>query len=115
MYGARRGARGTGHGARKKVHDRGEFEGRQWITMEYVDGTDAAELLKADGPLDPALALELVAGAGTALDYAWRKQQITHRDVKPANILVGYRRVRRRCAADRVGEARRLWHRQGGR
>lgn len=71
------------------LHDRGEFEGRLWITMEYIDGTDAAELLKVDGPLDPALALELVAGAGTALDYAWRKQRITHRDVKPANILVG--------------------------
>lgn len=71
------------------LHDRGEFEGRLWITMEYVDGTDAAELLKADGPLDPDLALSLVAGAGTALDYAWRKQRITHRDVKPANILVG--------------------------
>ncbi len=71
------------------LYDRGEFEDRLWITMEYVDGTDAAELLKADGPLDPHLALELVAGAGTALDYAWRKQRITHRDVKPANILVG--------------------------
>jgi serine/threonine-protein kinase len=71
------------------LHDRGEFEGRLWITMEYVDGTDAAELLKADGPLDPDLAVQLVAGAGTALDYAWRKQGITHRDVKPANILVG--------------------------
>lgn len=71
------------------LHDRGEFEDRLWITMEYIDGTDAAELLKADGPLDPDLALELVAGAGTALDYAWRKQRITHRDVKPANILVG--------------------------
>lgn len=71
------------------LYDRGEFDGRLWITMEYIDGTDAAELLKADGPLDPDLALELVAGAGTALDYAWRKQRITHRDVKPANILVG--------------------------
>ncbi|MGC7345008.1 protein kinase domain-containing protein, partial [Mycobacteroides abscessus] len=28
-------------------------------------------------------------GAGTALDYVWRKQRVTHRDVKPANILVG--------------------------
>ena len=70
------------------LYDRGEFEDRLWITMEYVDGTDAAELLK-DGPLDPDLALSLVAGAGAALDYAWRKQRITHRDVKPANILVG--------------------------
>jgi serine/threonine-protein kinase len=71
------------------LHDRGEFEGRLWITMEYVDGTDAAELLKAGGPLDTDLALSLVAAAGAALDYAWRKQRVTHRDVKPANILIG--------------------------
>jgi serine/threonine protein kinase len=71
------------------LHDRGEYEGRLWITMEYVDGTDAAELLKAGGPLDTDLALSLVAAAGAALDYAWRKQSVTHRDVKPANILVG--------------------------
>ena len=71
------------------LHDRGEFEGRLWITMEYVEGTDASELLKAAGPVDAALALSLVSAAGAALDYAWRKQRVTHRDVKPANILVG--------------------------
>lgn len=70
------------------LHDRGEFEDRLWITMEYVDGTDASEWLKA-GPPDIDLALSLVAAAGAALDYAWRKQRVTHRDVKPANILVG--------------------------
>lgn len=71
------------------LHDRGEFESRLWITMEYIDGTDAGELVKADGALDPTLALELITGAGAALDHAWRKQRITHRDVKPANILLG--------------------------
>jgi serine/threonine protein kinase len=70
------------------LFDRGEFEGRLWITMEYIDGTDAAALMKTQGPLPVPLALELVGGAGTALDHAWRKQRITHRDVKPANILV---------------------------
>src|ERR1700709_2038598 len=28
------------------VHDRGEFDGQLWIAMDYVDGTDAGELLK---------------------------------------------------------------------
>src|ERR1700716_3383839 len=28
------------------VHDRGEFEGRLWIAMDYVEGTDAARLLR---------------------------------------------------------------------
>ncbi|MEZ5130363.1 MAG: serine/threonine-protein kinase [Mycobacterium sp.] len=71
------------------LFDRGEFEGRLWITMEYVEGTDAAEFLKAGGPLEADVAVSLVAAAGEALDYAWRKQRVTHRDVKPANILVG--------------------------
>ncbi len=57
--------------------------------MEYCDGTDASELLKAGGPVDIDLAFSLVTAAGAALDYAWRKQRVTHRDVKPANILVG--------------------------
>jgi len=71
------------------LYDRGEFEDRLWITMEYVEGTDAGDLVKAHGALGPTLALELITGAGAALDYAWRKQRVTHRDVKPANILVG--------------------------
>ena len=70
-------------------YDRGEFEGRLWIAMEYVDGTDAAELVKEHGPLDVDLVFQLVDGAGAALDYVWRKERVTHRDVKPANTLVG--------------------------
>lgn len=71
------------------LYDRGEFDGRLWITMEYIDGTDASALLDAGERIDTGLVIQLVAGAGAALDYAWRKQRITHRDVKPANILVG--------------------------
>lgn len=37
------------------LHDRGEFEGRLWITMDYIDGTDAAELLKPVGYLLPGV------------------------------------------------------------
>lgn len=70
------------------LYDRGEHDDRLWITMEFIEGTDAGRLVETDGPLPLPLALTLVEGAGAALDYAWRKQQITHRDVKPANILV---------------------------
>jgi len=72
------------------LFDRGEFDGRLWISMEFVDGTDAAALSKAEGALAISTALGLIEGAGTALDYAWRRQRITHRDVKPANILVTF-------------------------
>jgi serine/threonine-protein kinase len=70
------------------LFDRGEFEGRLWITMEFIDGTDAAALAKTHGPLKMPFAFTLVESAAAALDHAWRKQRITHRDVKPANILV---------------------------
>lgn len=71
------------------LYDRGEFEGRLWLTMEYVAGTDVCKLLKS-GPLALALAQEIVSGVGAALDYAYREHDITHRDVKPANILVEF-------------------------
>ena len=71
------------------LYDRGEVDGRLWISMEYVAGTDAAEMVAKRGPLDRELVLALVGGAGAALDHAWSKHRVTHRDVKPANILVG--------------------------
>src|SRR3981081_48432 len=41
------------------VHDRGEFEGQLWISMDYVDGQDAGRLLAdrfpAGMPLDQVL------------------------------------------------------------
>ena len=33
-----------------RVHDHGEFDGRLWIATDYVEGTDAAQLLKDEYP-----------------------------------------------------------------
>ena len=71
------------------IHDRGEFDGQLWLSMDYVEGTDAAALLRSGNPsgLSKALAFEIVSAIADALDYA-HLRGLLHRDVKPANILL---------------------------
>jgi serine/threonine-protein kinase len=71
------------------IHDRGEFEGQLWLSMDYVEGTDAAELLRSRYPsgMPKAEVFEIVTAVADALDYA-HLRGLLHRDVKPANILL---------------------------
>ena len=69
------------------LHDRGEFDGQLWITMDYVDGTDAARALRESSRLPEPDVLEIVTAVADALDYA-HQRNLVHRDVKPANILL---------------------------
>src|SRR5262249_32386496 len=52
------------------VHDRGEFDGRLWISMDHVEGTDAARLLSERYPkgLPPDLVSRIVTAVAEALD-----------------------------------------------
>lgn len=70
------------------VYDRGEHDGQLWITMVFVDGTDAARLMRTHpGGVPAADVVEIAAAVGSALDYAHGKG-LLHRDVKPANIML---------------------------
>ncbi|WP_101947330.1 serine/threonine-protein kinase [Mycobacterium sp. 3519A] len=71
------------------VYDRGEQDGRLWISMAYVEGTDAARLLQERyrKGMPPDEVVRIVAAVADALDYA-HQRQLLHRDVKPANILL---------------------------
>ena len=92
------------------VLDRGEFNGRLWISMDYVDGTDAGRLIRQrDGSGMPEQDVwEIVTAVADALDFG-HEHRLLHRDVKPENILVtaadGHRR---RVLLTDFGIARRI-------
>ncbi|CAJ1502912.1 serine/threonine-protein kinase [[Mycobacterium] burgundiense] len=80
-------AAGLDHPNVVRVYTRGETEdGRLWIAMQYVEGTDAGAVLDS-GPMDPSRAVHIVAEVAKALDYA-HSRNVLHRDIKPANFLL---------------------------
>ncbi len=92
------------------VLDRGEFNGRLWISMDYVDGTDAGRLIRERyrGGMPERDVAEIVTAVADALDFG-HERRLLHRDVKPENILVtasdGHRR---RVLLTDFGIARRI-------
>lgn len=79
------------------VLDRGEYDGRLWISMDYVDGIDAGRLIKESYPsgMPEQDVSEIVTAVADALDFA-HEHRLLHRDVKPENILVTASDGRRR-------------------
>ena len=64
----------------------GDFQGRPFLEMEFVDGGSLADRL--DGrPWKPVLAARLIESLAMAVHHA-HLREIVHRDLKPANILL---------------------------
>jgi len=70
------------------VYDAGEEEGLLYIAMACVEGSDLKSLLANDGRLPLRRSLRIVGQVAAALDAA-HARGLVHRDVKPANVLVG--------------------------
>ncbi len=70
-----------------RVIDRGEFEGRQFIVFEHVDGETLKSLVEREGPLPVDQAISLVHQVARGLAFA-HEHGVVHRDVKPHNILI---------------------------
>jgi serine/threonine protein kinase len=61
-----------------------------WYVMKYLDGEALNDILEREGQLPVERTVDIVSQVAAALDYA-HQNQVVHRDVKPANVLVDKR------------------------
>jgi serine/threonine protein kinase len=83
-----RAAARISHPNAAQVYDVIAADGVTWIVMEYVPSRSLQDVLTAEGPLEPRRAAEIGLAVLGALDAAHRAG-VRHRDVKPANVLIG--------------------------
>ncbi len=69
------------------IHDYGEFEGKTFIVMEYLDGKDLRSIIDTKEPLTLRDKLSYARQVCRGLQYA-HANMIVHRDIKPENIKV---------------------------
>lgn len=59
-----------------------------FIIMECLEGEDLDNLLAREGPLSLEQVQDLLEPVAEALQYAWDKAKLVHRDIKPGNVFV---------------------------
>ncbi|MDA7993252.1 MAG: serine/threonine protein kinase, partial [Pirellulales bacterium] len=58
-----------------------------YIVLDYIEGEDLYQKVKASGPLPVRDAVEYIRQAACGLQYA-HEQGLVHRDIKPANLML---------------------------
>lgn len=69
------------------VHDAGDHQGRPFLVMELLNGTDFGEVLLERGGLPVADVLSYGAQIAAGLQHA-HEHGLVHRDIKPANLML---------------------------
>jgi eukaryotic-like serine/threonine-protein kinase len=70
------------------LYDTGTDGDFVFLVMEFIDGSTLKDVIREQGALDIARAASIGEQVARALDYA-HSRGLVHRDVKPANILIG--------------------------
>ena len=68
-------------------HHIGEYLGLHYLVMDYVEGRDLDRIVRTNGPLKVARAVDTIIQAARGLAAA-HANGIVHRDIKPANLLL---------------------------
>lgn len=68
------------------IHEVGESEGRQYFSMDLIEGSSLSALTR-EGPVPAARAARLVEKIARAVHYA-HERGVLHRDLKPSNVLI---------------------------
>jgi len=70
-----------------RVFDLGSYQGRAFLTLEYVEGEDLRTRLRREGALGAETAARLTLAVCKGLGAA-HSAAVVHRDLKPANVLL---------------------------
>jgi len=71
------------------VVEMGEARSQPYIALEYIEGTDVAQIIQTRSPLSLEWKIDLLRQICEGLEHAHRNG-VVHRDVKPANVRVSY-------------------------
>ena len=70
-----------------RIHDIGEIDGIKYLTMPFVEGRDLAHVLRDEGRLPVARALQVAKQIAEGL-VAAHEAAVVHRDLKPENVMI---------------------------
>jgi serine/threonine-protein kinase len=92
------------------AYDADAVDGVHFYTMEYVEGTTLAKLVKGSGPLPVPLACESMRQAALGMQHAFERG-LVHRDINPGNLMLSWTSLPGSPPVPRVVEERiyELW------
>jgi len=70
-----------------RIHDIGEMDGIKYLTMPFIEGRDLANVLRGEGRLSVARALQIAKQIAAGL-VAAHEAAVVHRDLKPENVMI---------------------------